>query len=730
MNRAMLQMLETLVQFTTACRQLRSLHSGKAQRMHWRSTQCSVYPKCASQQHQPLCQTDTVLNVSLTHCRLLATKEGKSPKKYKVFPKKPNLDKQEVEIWNKMTVEDLARAMDKDIDHVYEALLHTTLNLDELEPQSVLDEVWIKEAVKKSGMKFKYAKLKEEKLRENKDAVNRPPAEPALLTPRPPVVTIMGHVDHGKTTLLDKLRETQVAAMEAGGITQHIGAFNVHLSSGEKITFLDTPGHAAFSAIRARGAHVTDIVILVVAAEDGVMKQTVESIRHAKEAKVPIILAVNKCDKPEADPERVKKELLAHNVVCEEFGGDVQAIHISALKGDNLLALVEATVTLAEVLELKADATGPVEGVVVESRTDKGKGPVTTAIIQRGTLKKGCVLVAGTSWAKVRLMFDENGTGMEAAGPSMPVEIVGWKELPSAGDEILQVDSERAREVVEWRKYVEEQEKVKQDVDVIEAKQKEHRETHKKQLEALGNLHWRQRKASMYRANKQVWGSRSKENVEDESLTLPVIIKGDVDGSVEALLGLIDSYDASDQCQLDLVHFGVGDISENDIDLAEAFKGIVYGFNVNANKAVLQQAEKKGVQIKLHKVIYHLIEDLKEELSNILPPIIEDHVIGEALVLAMFDVTIGKRKAPVAGCRVQKGLLDRKKKFKLIRSGEIIWQGSLTSLKHHKDDVQTIKTGMECGLTLDKDIELKFGDELVCFEEKNVLPKISWDPGF
>lgn len=736
MSRGILLRLDMLVQLNNACRQNHALVSRKSQRSQWRPIQSCMYPISGTHQGPPLWQKDTLLCVALTQYRLLATKQdsvfkGKDHKKYKLPQIKPKQEKREVEIWHNMTIEDLARAMDKDIDHVYEALLHTTLDLDALEPHSVLDEIWIKEAIKKSGMKFKWAKLKEEKIRENKDTVKRPQAEPALLMPRPPVVTIMGHVDHGKTTLLDKLRETQVAAMEAGGITQHIGAFHVHLSSGEKITFLDTPGHAAFSAIRARGAHVTDIVILVVAADDGVMKQTVESIRHAKDAKVPIILAVNKCDKFEADPDRVKKELLAHNVVCEEYGGDVQAIHISALKGENLLALAEATVTLAEVLELKADPTGPVEGVVIESRSDKGKGPVTTAIIQRGTLKKGCVIVAGRCWAKVRLMFDENGAVMNAAAPSIPVEIVGWKELPSAGEEILEVESEqRAREVVEWRTYVEEQEKIKQDLEVIEAKQKEHRETHKKQLEALGNLNWRKRKSSIYKANKHLLSTRPKESREKESLTLPVIIKGDVDGSVEALLDVIDSYDASDQCELDLVHFGVGDISENDIELAETFKGIVYGFNVNANKAVQQLADRKEVQIKLHKVIYHLIEDLKEELSKTLPPLIEEHVTGEALVLASFDVTIGKKKVPVGGCRVQKGLLDRKKKFKLIRSGEIIWQGALTSLKHHKDDVQTIKTGMECGLTLDKDFELKFGDEIVCYEEKIVAQKIVWDPGF
>ncbi|XP_054053242.1 translation initiation factor IF-2, mitochondrial isoform X3 [Rissa tridactyla] len=630
-----------------------------------------------------------------------------------------------------MTVEELARAMGKDIDHIYEALLYTDIDLDSLEPDSILYEDHIKLIVKKSGMKYKSAKLKEEKERENTDAVKRPPADPAVLTPRPPVVTILGHVDHGKTTLLDSLRKTQVASMEAGGITQHIGAFLVHLPSGEKITFLDTPGHAAFSAMRARGTHVTDIVVLVVAAEDGVMQQTIESIQHAKNAGVPLILAINKCDKPEADPERVKKELLAHDVVCEEFGGEVQAVNISALKGENLMVLAEATVALAEMLELKADPTGLVEGTVIESRKDKGKGPVTTAIIQRGTLRKGCVLVAGKTWAKVRFMFDENGKVVNAAAPGIPVEIMGWKEVPSAGDEILEVESEqRAHEVVAWRTYVEQQERMKRDVEVIEAKQKEHRMEYEKKQQKLAHLTWRQRKAVLYKANKHLMFSKPKERTEMDKNVLSVIVKGDVDGSVEAILNILDSYDADDECKLDIIHFGMGDISETDISLAEAFNGVVFGFSVKANDSIKQLAAKKGIKIKLHNIIYKLIEDLKDELNSRLPPTVVENTIGEASVLDIFSVTVGKNKIPVAGCRVQKGLLDKKMKFKLLRNGDVIWKGSLSSLKHHKDDVPVIKTGMDCGLSLDKYIEFNIGDEIICYEEKEVQQTTSWDPGF
>ncbi|KAK6300201.1 hypothetical protein J4Q44_G00282990 [Coregonus suidteri] len=604
------------------------------------------------------------------HARFLATKQGKGPGK--VQKVKPKQVKQEVEIMQRMTVSALAQAMNKDFDHVFEALLNTSVDLDSIEPHSVLEEQWIKEVVKRSGMKYKWAKLVESKERVNKDTQRRAPPDPAVLVSRPPVVTIMGHVDHGKTTLLDSLRKSQVAAGEAGGITQHIGAFLV-----------------------------------------------------------PIIVAVNKCDKHQADPARVKQELLSHDVECEEYGGEVQAIHVSALKGDNLLELAEATVTLAEVMELKGDPTGLVEGTIIESRSDKGKGPVTTAIVQRGTLKKGCTLVAGKTWAKVRFLFDENNCTVKEAGPSTAVEIVGWKELPSAGEEILEVESEkRAREVVDWRCYQEEQDKLKEDMQAIEVKQREHQESYKKEREPLAHLSWRQRKSALYKANKKLMAMRPSEKLESQELSLPLIVKGDVDGSVEAILNILESYDAHDQCQMEVVHFGIGDVSENDLNLAETFSGTIYGFNVGVNKSIQQMATKKGIILKMHKVIYKLIDDLKDELSSKLPPSVKENVIGEASVLAMFDVTVGKKKVSVAGCRVQKGQLDRKMKFRLVRGRDVIWEGSLTALKHHKDDVQMVKTGMECGLSVDQDIEFRPGDEMVCYEDTETRQTISWDPGF
>ncbi|CAJ1052747.1 translation initiation factor IF-2%2C mitochondrial [Xyrichtys novacula] len=664
--------------------------------------------------------------------RRFASKQVKNQKNWhRDKPVKAKANKQEVEIRPGMTAAVLAEAMNKDFDHVLEALLNTSMDIDSLEPDTVLEERWVKEVLTRSGMKFRSAKLYETRERPNRDTHRRPPADPANLRPRPPVVTIMGHVDHGKTTLLDSLRKSQIVSTEHGGITQHIGAFLVKLPTGEKITFLDTPGHAAFSSMRARGANATDIVILVVAADDGVMNQTVESIQHAKNAKVPIIVAVNKCDKPQADPQRVKQELLAYDVVCEEFGGDVQAIHVSALKGDNLMALAEATVALAEVMEVKAEPSGLVEGLIIESRTDKGKGPLSTVIIQRGTLKRGCVLVAGKSWAKVRFLFDENGQTLKEAGPSVAVEVVGWKDLPSAGELLLEVESEqRAREVVDWRTYEEEQEKLREEQSAIEQKQKLHLDEYKKEREKLSSLGWRKRKAAIYQANKLKYAMRDSEKMQSSEPQLPLVIKGDVDGSVEAILNILDSYDAEEQCQLHVLHFGIGDVSENDVNMADTFRGSIYGFNVKASKSIVQLAEQRGVPLKLHNIIYKMVDELKEELSSKLPPDVSENIIGEATVLAMFDVTVGKKKIPVAGCRVQKGQLDQRLKFRLIRERDIIWEGSLAALKHHKDDVQTVKTGMECGLSAVDHGDFRPGDVIVCFEEVDTPQLTTWDPGF
>ncbi|XP_028323338.1 translation initiation factor IF-2, mitochondrial isoform X2 [Gouania willdenowi] len=580
-------------------------------------------------------------------------------------------------------------------------------------------------------MKVRWSRVKEDHDKPIRDAQRRPPADPSLLVRRPPVVTIMGHVDHGKTTLLDGLRKSQITASEFGGITQHIGAFLVRLPSGESITFLDTPGHAAFSSIRARGANATDIIVLVVAADDGVMNQTVECIQLAHSADVPVIVAVNKMDRPQADPQRVKQELASHGVLCEEFGGDVQAVHISALKGDNLPALAEAVVALAEVLELKAEASGPAEGLVIESRTDKGKGPVTTTLVQRGALKKGCVLVAGNSWAKVRLLLDENGHTVKEAGPSTAVQVIGWKELPSAGETFIEVESEqRARQVVCYRAEVEAQEKRAESLQEVEHQQQIHRDLYLSQRAELSHLSWRRRKAELYRANKKLFANRPSERVERKTLSLPLIIKGDVDGSVETLLNVLSGYDAQHQCLMEVVHFGVGDVSENDVNMAHAFGGSVYGFNVGVAPSVRRLAEKNNVPLRLHSIIYKLMEQLRAELSERLPPRRVQSVVGEAAVLAVFHVSQGKKKIPVAGCRVLKGQLDRRLTFRLIRGQDVVWEGSLVALKHHKDEVQCVQTGSECGLSVHGDVDFLSGDVFVCLEEREEPQVTAWDPGF
>ncbi|XP_051939901.1 translation initiation factor IF-2, mitochondrial isoform X2 [Hippocampus zosterae] len=647
--------------------------------------------------------------VSAASAPLLASKQfkgqGKEPRP------KVKANKQEVEIRQTMTVEALARAMNKHPDHVLEALANTALDVSRAGPSSVLEERWIKEAVTRSGMKFRWEKLSEEPRRRDRDAVPRPPADGSKLVRRPPVVTVMGHVDHGKTTLLDALRKSRLAAAEAGGITQHIGAFAVELATGERVTFLDTPGHAAFSAMRARGALATDIVILVVAADDGVMTQTVESIRHAKRAAVPLIVAVNKCDKARADPQRVKRELLAHDVVCEDFGGDVQAVHVSALEGRNLPALVEATAALAEILELKADPDGAAEGLVLESRTDKGKGSVTTTLVRRGTLRRGCALVAGKTWAKVRSLLDERGRAVEEAGPGVAVEVLGWKEAPSAGDLVLEVESEqRAREVAAWRSREEELERLGAEQSAVAAKRRDHELAYRKERAELAHLSWRQRKARLYRDNKSAFASRPGEKTAPAGAALPLVIKADVDGSLEAILNIVDSYDAEHQCRLDVVHFGIGDVSENDLNMAETFGGSVYGFNVAASKAIRQAAAQRRIAVRLHDVIYKLVDQLKAELADKLPPLLERHVLGEATVLAAFDVTAGKKKTTVAGCRVLKG--------------------GLLALKHHKEDVSTAGAGSECGLSADGDVTFLPGDLVQCFREVEAPQVSAWDPGF
>lgn len=565
-----------------------------------------------------------------------------------------------------MTVADLARSADKPVTHIQEAMLYVK-NVEEMEPHSQLHDLKIiKDIMAKCGMKMKIVAAPTTTVEEtkDKDIFPRPPASQDQLKPRPPVVTVMGHVDHGKTTLLDTLRGASVAAGEAGGITQHIGAFTVELTNDEAVTFLDTPGHAAFSAMRARGAHCTDIIVLVVAADDGVMAQTKEVVQLAQDAKVPLIVVINKIDKPEADLERTKRSLLQAGVALEGHGGDVQYVGISALKGLNLDELTETISAQATLMDVRADPTGLVEGVVVESRTDSHRGRLSTSIITRGTLRRGSILVSGTSWAKVRGLFDHAGQPMNEASPGQPVEIIGWRDLPLSGEQILEVESEKkAHSVVRYRDAQAKLEKAEMDREAIQKKEQEHLEQYRAARDA-------RRRAGYFRS-RQV-GPRQKESAPDDGIPrVNVIVKADVHGSVEAILDVLETYDDMDQCKLDVIHYGVGDISEGDLELAKTFNAIIYAFSVKSPPP----KSCSGVTIKDFDVIYHMVDDLKAEISKKLPMTEEENVQGKANILQIFEVTEGKKKSKVLGSRCTDGVLKKSAKVKLIRNNDVIYVG-------------------------------------------------------
>jgi len=497
------------------------------------------------------------------------------------------------------------------------------------------------------------------------------------LQPRSPVVTVMGHVDHGKTSLLDAMRQTDVVAGEAGGITQHIGAYQVTTKDGQKITFLDTPGHAAFTAMRARGAKVTDIVILVVAADDGVMPQTIEAINHALAAEVPIIVAINKCDKPDANPDRVRQELLQHNIVVESMGGDVQDVEVSALKKQNLDGLLEAIHLQNEILELKANPNREAQGIVVEARLDKGRGSVATVLVQRGTLNVGDILVAGAEWGKVRALINDHGDQVEHAGPSVPVEVLGLNSTPEAGDVVSAVESEaRAREVTEYR----------------QRKRKEAR------VAGAGG------RGSLEQMLAQI--------KEGEAKDFPVLIKADVQGSVEAILGALDQL-STDEVAARIIHGAVGGISESDVILAQASGAPILAFNVRAGKQAREAAERDGVEIRYYSVIYDLIDEVKAAMSGLLEPTRKENFVGYAEILEVFNVSkVGK----VAGCRVTDGIVKRGNKVRLLRDNVVIHEGTLSTLKRFKDEVKEVVSGQECGMAFENYHDLQVGDQIECFE--------------
>ena len=493
--------------------------------------------------------------------------------------------------------------------------------------------------------------------------------------PRPPVVTVMGHVDHGKTSLLDYIRRAKVVQGEAGGITQHIGAYHVETPRGV-ITFLDTPGHEAFTAMRARGAKATDIVILVVAADDGVMPQTIEAIAHAKAAGVPMVVAVNKIDKEAANPERIRQELTAHEVVPDEWGGDVQFIDVSAKKGLNIDALLEAVLLEAEVLELTAPVDAPAKGIIVEARLDKGRGAVATLLVQSGTLKKGDMLLAGTAFGKIRAMVDENGKAINEAGPSIPVEILGLSDVPNAGeDAMVLADEKKAREIALFR-----QGKYR---DVRLAKQ---------QAAKLENMF---------------------NNMgENQAQSLSVIIKADVQGSYEALAGSLKKL-STDEVKVNVLHSGVGGITESDVNLAIASGAFIIGFNVRADASARKLAENENVEIRYYNIIYDAIDDVKAAMSGMLSPEEKEQVTGTVEIRQVISVS---KVGNIAGCMVTDGVVKRDSHIRLIRNNVVIHTGELSSLKRYKDDVKEVRMGFECGLMIKGYNEIMEGDQLECFD--------------
>ena len=497
---------------------------------------------------------------------------------------------------------------------------------------------------------------------------------------RPPVVTVMGHVDHGKTSLLDALRKTDVAAHEAGGITQHIGAYQVHMKSGAAITFLDTPGHEAFTAMRARGAQATDIVVLVVAADDGIMPQTIEAIHHAKAAGVPIVVAINKIDKPDANPGRVRQELLQHEIVVEDMGGDVMAIEVSAKSGAGLEKLEEAILLQAEVLELKANPNRAAEGVVIEAKMERGRGSVATVLVQRGTLKLGDIFVAGSEWGRVRALLDDHGKKVKIAEPSMPVEVLGLNGTPSAGDDFSVVDSEqRAREVTEFRQ------RRARDVRTSVAA----RGTVEQMLSAIA-------------------AGTAKE--------LFVVIKGDVQGSVEAIVGSLEKLNTA-EVAVRVLHSAVGGINESDVTLARASNAVIIGFNVRANPQARDLAKRDGLEIRYYSIIYDLTNDIKAGLSGMLSPTRRENFLGNATIREIFNVT---KTGKVAGCMVTEGTVKRGAKVRLLRDNVVIHEGTLKTLRRFKDEVREVKEGYECGMAFENYTDIQANDVIECFEIEEV----------
>jgi len=510
------------------------------------------------------------------------------------------------------------------------------------------------------------------------DQVEDPDEPDELKKPRHPVVTIMGHVDHGKTSLLDAIRSSRVAQGEAGGITQHIGAYEVELK-GRKITFLDTPGHEAFTAMRARGANVTDVAVLVVAADDSVMPQTVESINHAKAANVPIVVAINKIDKPTANPDKVKQDLTAYGLVPEEWGGDTIMVPVSAKTHENLDALLENILLVAEVQELKANPDKEARGYIIEAELDKNRGPVATVLIRGGTLRPGDNFVAGTAWGRVRAMMDHRGRRIKAAGPSTPVQVLGFQSVPQAGD-VFRVtpDEKTARQIAEQRQA---------------------------RLQA-------ERQGTKAMSLEDFMSEVARGEVKD----LNLVIKADVQGSVEAVRGQLEKM-RNEEVQVKVIHSAVGAITESDVMLAATSKAIIIGFNVRPEERAARAAHESGVDIRLYSVIYDIVNDIEAAMKGMLAPKIEEEILGRAEVRELFKVP---KVGVAAGCRVISGKVTRSAKYRLIRDNVVVWSGELHALRRFKDEVKEVQEGFECGITLERFQDFKPGDILEAYELKEV----------
>jgi translation initiation factor IF-2 len=578
----------------------------------------------------------------------------------------------EVEIADMISVAGLAQAMSVKSGEVIKELMKlgvmATIN-------QMIDQDTATLVVEELGHKVKLisADALEEKLEETLAQ------HEGTLEPRAPVVTVMGHVDHGKTSLLDYIRKSHVASGEAGGITQHIGAYHVETDHG-MISFLDTPGHAAFTAMRARGAKSTDIVILVVAADDGVMPQTEEAVQHARAAEVPLIVAVNKMDKEGADPERVKNELAAKDVIPEEWGGDTQFINVSAHTGQGIEELLDAVLLQAEVLELTAARDVPAQGIVIESRLDKGRGPVASLLVQSGTLRSGDIVLAGLQFGRVRAMLDENGNPIDEAGPSIPVEILGLDGTPDAGDQFAAVESEkRARELADFRQEKSRDSKLK-----------------RQQAAKLDNMF-----ESMTAGDKK---------------TLNVVVKADVRGSLEAIQSALLEL-GNEEVQVNIVSGGVGGITETDVTLSITSNAVIFGFNVRADNAARKLVEKEGVDLRYYNVIYNLIDDVKQALSGMLTPELREEIVGIAEVR---DVFSSPKFGQIAGCMVTEGTVYRSKPIRVLRDNVVIYEGELESLRRFKDDASEVRSGMECGIGVKNYTDVKVGDQIEVYEVKEI----------